>query len=73
MKITNIDCIPYRLPVRREFKWAGLQDAVGGFVCICVETDEGVTGFGESTPLPDWGGIYDRRGGGNFKTGRGMG
>lgn len=52
MKITKIESIPFKLPVRREFKWAGLQESVGGFVCIRIETDEGIVGYGEATPCP---------------------
>ena len=63
MKITRIEAIPFRLPVRREFKWAGLQVALGGFVLVRVHTDQGLIGYGEATPLPDWGGDFDRRGG----------
>lgn len=59
-KITKIETIQYRLPTRREFRWAGLQDSIGGFVCVKVYTDEGVIGYGEATPLPDWGGDYHR-------------
>lgn len=62
-KITKIETIKYRLPTRREFRWAGLQDSVGGFVCVKLHTDVGVIGYGEATPLPDWGGDYHRRSG----------
>lgn len=68
LKIINIEAIPYRLPVRREFRWAGLQDSVGGFVCVKIETDQGIIGFGEATPLPDWGGDYGRRSGETLNT-----
>ena len=68
MKISKIETIPFKLPVRREFKWAGLQESVGGFVCVKITTDEGIVGYGEATPLPDWGGDYDRRGGETLNT-----
>lgn len=68
LKITKIEAIPYRLPVRREFRWAGLQDSVGGFVCVRIETNKGIIGFGEATPLPDWGGDYGRRSGETLNT-----
>lgn len=60
LKIKKISAIPYRLPTRREFRWAGLQDSVGGFVCVRIETNAGIVGYGEATPLPDWGGDYHR-------------
>jgi muconate cycloisomerase len=68
LKITKIEAISYRLPVRREFRWAGLQDSVGGFVCVRIETNQGIVGFGEATPLPDWGGDYGRRSGETLNT-----
>lgn len=68
LQITKIEAIPYRLPVRREFRWAGLQESVGGFVCVRIETNEGIVGFGEATPLPDWGGDYGRRSGETLNT-----
>jgi muconate cycloisomerase len=63
MKITAVEAIPFRLPVRREFKWAGLRAALGGFVLVRVRTSEGLIGYGEATPLPDWGGDFHRHGG----------
>lgn len=68
MKITSIDAFPFRLPLRREFRWAGLRIDLGGFVFVRVNTDEGLSGFGEATPLPDWGGDFHRRGGETQKT-----
>lgn len=68
LKITKIETIPYRLPVRREFRWASLQDYVGGFVCVRIETNKDIVGFGEATPLPDWGGDYGRKGGETLNT-----
>jgi muconate cycloisomerase len=63
MKITAIESIPFRLIPRRDFKWAGLQVDLGGFVLVRVRTDDGITGYGEATPLPDWGGDFGRRAG----------
>src|SRR5580698_873402 len=63
MKITAIEAIPFRLTPRRDFKWAGLQVDLGGFVLVRVRTDDGVVGYGEATPLPDWGGDFGRHGG----------
>jgi len=68
MKITAIEPIPFRLPVRREFRWSGLQVALGGFVLVRVRTDEGLIGYGEATPLPDWGGDFGRSGGETQRT-----
>jgi len=63
MKITSIDAVPFRLQPRRDFKWAGLQIPLGGFVLVRIRTDDGVVGYGEATPLPDWGGDHGRRSG----------
>ncbi len=63
MRITEIEAVPFALPVRREFRWAGLRVNLGSFVLVRVHTDVGVTGLGEATPLPDWGGDLGRRGG----------
>lgn len=58
-----MEAVPFRLPARREFRWAGLAAAVGDFVLVRVATDGGLEGLGEATPLPDWGGDHQRRGG----------
>lgn len=63
MKIKSIEAFPIRLPARRDFKWAGLRENLGGFVVVRLETEGGVIGWGEATPLPDWGGAAGRRGG----------
>jgi L-alanine-DL-glutamate epimerase-like enolase superfamily enzyme len=39
---------------------ARLAGDLGRWVIIRVATDEGVEGFGEATPLPDWGGDFNR-------------
>lgn len=61
MKITKVEAFAFRLPPRRDFRWAGLIAALGGFVAVRVETEGGFVGFGEATPLPDWGGDWERR------------
>jgi L-alanine-DL-glutamate epimerase-like enolase superfamily enzyme len=63
MKITDIEAFPFRLPTRRDFWWASLQVPLGGFVFVEIKTDTELTGFGEATPLPDWGGDHNRHGG----------
>lgn len=68
VKIVKLEPIPVRLPVRRDFKWAGLRENLGGFVVLRLETDSGVIGWGEATPLPDWGGAAGRRSGETMAT-----
>ena len=63
MKITSIDAFAFRLPLRRPFSWASLQVDLGGFVAVRIDTDAGLTGWGEATPLPDWGGDHGVPGG----------
>jgi muconate cycloisomerase len=63
MKITGIEAFPFRLPARREFRWASLRKPLGGFVYVEVRTDAALTGIGEANPLPDWGGDHGRHGG----------
>src|SRR5690606_32025979 len=55
-------------PLRRKFRWASLRVDLGGFVFVRVNTDEGLSGIGEATPLPDWGGDHHRRGGETQRT-----
>jgi muconate cycloisomerase len=63
MKISGINAFSFRLPVRRQFRWASLLKPLGGFVYVEVLTDDGVTGVGEANPLPDWAGDHGRHGG----------
>jgi muconate cycloisomerase len=68
MKIRSIEAQAFRLPRRRNFKWAGLQAELGEFVLVRVTTDEGLIGYGEATPLADWGGDFGRRSGETLST-----
>src|SRR5882762_8533140 len=68
MKIRSIEASAFRLPHRRSFKWAGLNVELGGFVLVRITTDEGLIGYGEATPLPDWGGDFGRRSGETLAT-----
>jgi muconate cycloisomerase len=68
MKITGIEAIPYRLPIRRDFAWAGLNVGIGRFVLVRVQTDDGLTGIGEAVPLAEWGGDHNRRAGETQRT-----
>jgi L-alanine-DL-glutamate epimerase-like enolase superfamily enzyme len=48
VKITSIDTKLLRIPYKEPFHWAqGIIDAAH-VVLVCVHTDEGVTGYGES-------------------------
>jgi len=68
MKIESIDAFAFRLPRRRSFKWAGLQVELGNFVLVRIRASDGLIGYGEATPLPDWGGDFGRRSGETLAT-----
>src|ERR671930_1178184 len=68
MKIRSIAASAFQLPNRRSFKWAGLNGELGRFVLVRITTDEGLVGYGEATPLPDWGGDFGRRSGETLAT-----
>src|SRR5262245_48411500 len=48
------------LPTRREHKWTGLTEAIGGYVLTKMTDDAGVVGWGEAPVLKDWGGEFGR-------------
>jgi L-alanine-DL-glutamate epimerase-like enolase superfamily enzyme len=44
-----------RLPMRKDFRWNGLERPLGEVLIVRVASGDH-EGFGESVPLPDWGG-----------------
>jgi len=59
LKITKIETIPIRIPVKPEFairSGRGGSHTVSPFLLIKVHTDEGLTGIGESSSTPRWSG-----------------
>jgi L-alanine-DL-glutamate epimerase-like enolase superfamily enzyme len=48
VKITGIETRPLRIPYRTPFHWAQGVIAAAEVVLVCVHTDEGITGYGES-------------------------
>ena len=58
--ITHLEAIPVALPVRRVWKWRGLGGDLGRWVIVRLHADDGLVGLGEATPLPDWGGDFNR-------------
>jgi L-alanine-DL-glutamate epimerase-like enolase superfamily enzyme len=68
VKIKTVEALPFALPVRRRFRWNGLDQDLGEFVLIRIITDEGGVGYGEATPLATWGGEYGRHGGETLAT-----
>jgi L-Ala-D/L-Glu epimerase len=52
MKITRVEALPFRIPMKKATVWArGVQDAAE-HVLVKVHTDEGITGMVEAPPRP---------------------
>jgi muconate cycloisomerase len=60
VEITSVEAIVVSLPARRKHPMAFGGELLGRYVIVRVETDEGVSGFGEATVLLQWGGDYGR-------------
>jgi len=58
--ISSVTLHRIALPTRREHKWAGLTEPIGGFVLIKMEDNDGRAGWGEAPVLKDWGGDHGR-------------
>jgi muconate cycloisomerase len=58
--IAGIELFDVRLPTRREHKWTGLQEPIGGYVILKMTDADGRTGWGEAPVLKDWGGEFGR-------------
>ena len=58
--IKEIAVVHVSLPTRREHKWTGLTEPIGGYVLVRMAGDNGVIGWGEAPALKDWGGDYGR-------------
>ena len=48
------------LPTRREHKWTGLTEPIGGYVLVQMIDAAGAAGWGEAPVLKDWGGEFGR-------------
>lgn len=60
MKITGVEVMTVALPPRREHPTAYRLGGLGRYVIVQIQTDEGISGLGEATVLPSWGGDYQR-------------
>src|SRR5258708_6155725 len=58
MKITGVECIPVRVPIRPELaiRGKGGYHSESPFLLLKVHTDEGITGLGEVSCTPRWSG-----------------
>src|SRR5438045_9771010 len=58
--IAAIELHHVALPTRREHKWAGLTEPIGGDVLVKMTDAAGLAGWGEAPALKDWGGEFGR-------------
>ncbi len=58
--IKHIELVHVALPTRREHRWTGLTEPIGGYILLKMTSDDGVVGWGEAPALKDWGGDYGR-------------
>ncbi len=56
MKITDVQCYPYRIPLRNSFTTAHHELHTRDGALVEIHTEEGITGVGEMAPLPEFGG-----------------
>jgi muconate cycloisomerase len=58
--IAAIELHHVALPTRREHKWTGLSEPIGGYVLVKMTDAAGLAGWGEAPALKDWGGDFGR-------------
>jgi muconate cycloisomerase len=58
--IAAIELHHVALPPRREHKWSGLTEPIGGYLLIKMVDAAGLAGWGEAPALKDWGGDFGR-------------
>jgi muconate cycloisomerase len=58
--IAAIELNHIALPTRREHKWTGLTEPIGGYVLVKMTDELGTEGWGEAPALKDWGGEFGR-------------
>src|SRR5262249_52655276 len=58
--IAAIELHHVALPTRREHKWTGLTEPIGGYVLGKMIDAAGAVGWGEAPALKDWGGDFGR-------------
>ena len=59
-RIAKIELHHIALPTRREHKWTGLTEPIGGYVLVKMTDAAGLAGWGEAPALKDWGGEFGR-------------
>jgi muconate cycloisomerase len=58
--IAAIELCHVALPPRREHKWTGLSEPIGGYIILKMTDEAGAAGWGEAPALKDWGGEFGR-------------
>jgi muconate cycloisomerase len=58
--VATIELYHVALPPRREHKWAGLTQPIGGYLLVKMSDADGTAGWGEAPALKDWGGEFGR-------------
>jgi muconate cycloisomerase len=58
--IASVELRRVSLPARREHKWTGLTEPIGGYVLVRIADENGLAGWGEAPVLKDWGGEFGR-------------
>jgi muconate cycloisomerase len=58
--IAAIELHHVALPTRREHKWAGQTEPIGGYLLVKMTDAGGLAGWGEAPALKDWGGDFGR-------------
>lgn len=54
MKITKVESIPVRVPLKGEWRISSGARFYSDYVIIKVHTDENIIGLGEASPVPRW-------------------
>ncbi len=73
MRITGCEVFVVALPPRREHTWASkMQPLIGRSAIVRLDTDEGISGWGEAPAIASWGGAHGLRGGETPETVRHM-
>lgn len=61
MKIVGCEVFLVAVPTRREHAWASkMETPIGHHAIVRVDTDDGVSGWGEAPAIATWGGAYMR-------------
>ena len=58
--IERVELVHVVLPPRREHKWTGATQAIGGYLLVKLIAADGTCGWGECTALKDWAGEFGR-------------